>query len=441
MSLIALARLANELIGANEIDVSEGGGSDLAFSNVPSVGANKLVAALRELGWPFVVEDASDSIRSDAGELDSLLEPFLIQVQKPATERWRFLTLEGFTRWLENPTVGMPVEVALCSRQFLTGGFIVSNWDEESLRANSGRALKSPRELVREIHSLARVPQDIRPYLLEPGERIEWGNPVFEAWARVSSCTLAASIASSVSEDGRLRFAGPPIIETQPCINSDFSQLGDAGFRALQAAAYWVYEAPHESETKHTFLAAEVARSPGAIRNGLPYELFNAGLESALVSARLAFQVSLSGIGRDTIQALSELRKTLADEASKLAESARQIGTAVAGAVFISLGVVLAKVTTSVPQWVVKILAVAVVAYLVSMLASAYLQLKYQKNVRTRWRVVLYRFLSDKDYQHMVLDPATQAQLPVNISLVLGIIVAALLGLALWFLPAIVSLQ
>lgn len=436
MSLKNLIDILNSTVRLGGASVSEGVNSHVVITNLAAMVGAQIKFELDAMGWSYYLEDRFDRPLPPGSVLTALDEPYLLTINKPSSPRKRFLSLSGFVNWLQfNPSKDV-VEVAGCLKSFSTESFVVAEWDGgHDMVLNISDELKSPKEIVRE-HGIMCVPEDLRPYLLNRKSSPEWGDKVFQSWAKLSAKMLCSSLASTIHADGTLRFGGPPVLETPACQDSEFTELAASGFKALQDSVRWVYENPREAETKHGFLSIEIARSPSSLGSESTYGLFSKVLVHAYESAVLAHRLSLSKISGDTLRSLNDLRKALADEASKASDVARQVYSGIAAAVFASVGVAIARVTGNAPAFAVRALAAVIAIYLIGLAISAYFQKSNQASFRNLWRSHLYRFLSDADYENMVSDPAKTASLPLTISMILAFFSGFLLFLILWNLPS-----
>lgn len=140
------------------------------------------------------------------------------------------------------------------------------------------------------------------------------------------------------------------------------------GYRNLQAAVAWVYEDRAAAEQRHALFAAEFARSVTRT------EKVSGALRSAgrdiLEGARLAFQLSQSDLSREAIKAQGDLRKAVADDTSKAADSARTLAGATAVAIATGIALVAARSTATTQPWVLSLVAAFVAVYLVVVAVS-----------------------------------------------------------------------
>lgn len=121
-----------------------------------------------------------------------------------------------------------------------------------------------------------------------------------------------------------------------------------------------------------------------------------------------------------------DLRKVVADDAAKLADNTRQVVTAVAATFATSVGLVAAKLTTSTPSWVLQAVAVIGGVYVLATVASGWIFMNVQADMRRKWRSRLYRFIPESDYEAMVIEPARRSEIMFRVTALAGAIVAIL---------------
>ena len=133
----------------------------------------------------------------------------------------------------------------------------------------------------------------------------------------------------------------------------------------------------------------------------------------------------------DALKTLSELRKSVSDDAAKVADGTRQIVTAVAGALAIGAGLIAARTAGSVnPVLVIMVMALAATYVGITILAGVLFTL-LQRRVRKAWQPRLYRFLSKPDYDALVGGPANTAERALWWSSALGVAAIILMAVAI----------
>lgn len=399
-----LAERLDELADAGAVTISE---SDVvAISGLMAIEA-KAICELIGDRWPIAAEDAAES-ETPIAEIRHEFEPFRLVITKPIAEngRLRLLTICGFRDRLAQPNLPGIIEHARVLAPFETQAFKVVEWGGSAEQYSPSSELRSPRELVRETAQVRQVPSDLRPWLLQGEVRSE-DCPVFRAWAANSAINVARSLVTEVLEDGRLTLRGVMRLQFEPPTRSTFAEFGFPGFRAMQRAAHWIYENAREAETRLGLFVNEMSRS--ARHNVSCAEGFQS-VDEALEGARLAFQLGLEGLSKDTMKALSDLRKSLSDETAKLSDISRQLALAVAGSIFLGMGAILTKSASNLSLMGALFLGLILSAYVAFVGLSGHQFIELQKDLRNEWRRILYRFISDSEYRIMVDAPSHKAE-------------------------------
>ncbi len=108
------------------------------------------------------------------------------------------------------------------------------------------------------------------------------------------------------------------------------------------------------------------------------------------------------------------MRKAVADETAKLSDSTRQLAGAVAGALFAGVGLIGARLATPITNpyvhWAIIALCGLVVVFVFTSMLTGWHYVAIQAQLREQWREKLYRFLTDAEYDSMVVKPAKRAE-------------------------------
>ncbi len=167
--------------------------------------------------------------------------------------------------------------------------------------------------MVRFLHPIAAAKRDLSRWVLRDPELVPTSeSSAFKVWRDQAVHAVAAAMANEVDVDSVLIFRGPPVSRFRP---TQAVAIGTEPFVHLQRAIAWAYDSPRELENRQGLLAAEVARN--ALRDGTLADLCDiAG--HALDGARIAYGFGVAQQSKDTLKALSDLRKAVTDETSKL---------------------------------------------------------------------------------------------------------------------------
>lgn len=407
--MILLAELLDRL-NANEAFIKESE-KDISVSNLAVNAAINIINMCKNLKWEFELFDSAGT----SWEEDTLVgefAPYRLLIRKPSTtgEALVLLTNTGFSEYLRVGHTAEIWKIARLRQQIVTHGKIFQPWSETALFQPSKKA-KSPHSLVREFGSERVAPKDIRPWLLREDISVLIDDEAVKVWANASLLALLNSLADEIdSVDNKWKFKGPPKLSiSMPTEDNNLAiKVGVERFHDLQRTANWVFENERETELRHSLLANDIARSAGGNGDDIQ-SLFN-NLSASLEGAKVAYQVSLSDLGRDTLKMLADLRKAVTEETAKVTDYTRQLVTSVAGALAISLGLIAVRINAAASYYLIVAVMVIVAAYVGMVIYSGYDFIKLQRQLRSDWQPRLYRFLPSSEYENMVSKPSAQAE-------------------------------
>ncbi|CAA2158976.1 hypothetical protein MBRA_04218 [Methylobacterium brachiatum] len=298
---------------------------------------------------------------------------------------------------------------------FRTRGHTVEPWIDAPARApiQDPRPEAGPRRVVRSQSPELMAPPRIEPYVAGAA-KVE--GPAALAWREAAGKMIALSLPNELYRDGATPMA---MLAGQPprkLVLGDGGPGAD-GFDAQQAAAAWVYLEGADVEVRHTFLSAELSREWTAgesFRAGLPKRI-----APALDSARLLYKAHLRAGSKDTLKALSDLRKTLSDEVQKLLQQSRDLSAAVWRDVAVAIGALIVRLAIDAAKgggsggagfaWLYVVVAAYVgISYAVSVSTNRRF-LGVVEASRSAWRTKLYGFLDDADYDALADGPLAGA--------------------------------
>ena len=403
-----------KLLGRARIVESETG---VIVSDLVSASAVAIARDLEALGWTFEALDRVGGVWA-IDDLAEAFAPYTLHIDKPQPVSGVFvLTNTAFSTWLIEQKQSNVWQVGSLTRSFSTWGSLFCPFDEIGA-FEEHPATKDPREVVRENGAHSLVPNDIRPWLLEASQEPPLEDGSFQAWMAAATPFLLRALCSEVLfPTGRLSFRGPPRVQLSAPESNGFETLEQLGFFNVQEACRWVYENSRETEVRHALFSAEFARSAG--EREITEIAFKDICDGVLESSKIAYQLSISELGRDTLKSLAELRKAVTEEVSKTSDTTRQIITAVGGSLSIGIGLVAAKISSVGSPIIIIGLAIVLVIYVLFMGLSGVFYLGLQRNIRSDWRSRLYSFLSSSEYKKMVSQPLFSAA--INFYAVAGI--------------------
>lgn len=414
MSHQSLASKLNELSRKRQALISEGSAS-VIVSDLSADTARLIREAALVADWSFKIYDSADS-DTDVEEGDEAFGPFRIELDKPLpeshvqAEALYIATEVGFKAFLYNGHTAACWHLLGLSRPFNTRARAYFNWGEGDTYAES-QATKSPRLLVKESATVRTVPEDVRHWLLAEGHYLDEADYLHMLWATQAFGVLSRCLANEIDARGsKLTFKEPPklnltILEAVEGVHPPIS-LKD--FEIVQEAAVWVFDNAREAEVKHILLSAEIARSGRA--DGEIQEYFRENLTAALDCARIAYQMAVSEITRDTLKSLTDLRKAVTEETSKATDATRQAIAAISTSLSVGLGLIVARLTLQINPYLIAIVMAVAFGYTVLNVMSGRKFINIQRQLRQDWQPKLYRFLSEAEFKKMVAEPVEQAE-------------------------------
>lgn len=384
---------------------------DVSASGLATEAAAEIIAMCQKLDWDFDLFDSAGTEWRDAELLEDFA-PYRLRLRKPSTEgnELVLLTNTGLAEWLGAGHAAANWLVARLTQRIVTHARLLQPWGKVEAYQSSPNT-KSPRSLVREYGTERFAPEDVRPWLLREETNLSIEDDAVKIWMSASVFALVNSLADEIDPtDKKLKFKGPPKLSISvPVERNDLADaLSIEHFNDLQRAANWVFENEREAELRHGLLANDIARSAGG--SGDDFQCFISNISDSLDGAKVAYQVSLSDLGRDTLKMLADLRKAVTEETAKVTDATRQLVTSVAGALAISLGLIAARINAAVSYELIVGVMVIVAAYVGVVVYSGFAFVQLQRQMRSDWQPRLYRFLPRSEYENMVSKPANRAE-------------------------------
>lgn len=411
MSRIVLAELIDQLVVVGRAFVVE---SEVAVtvSGLSAEDFADLRGRCGDLAWACEAFDSAGQPWSENDAPDPEFGPYRIVVQKPVApaNTLRLLTNAGFARWLQLGHAAPHWQIACMTGALTTKARVLQPWDQLEPFTQEAPT-KSPRNLVHEYGSERKVPEDIRPWLAPSVDPTLYDSASVKVWVRAAASAILLSLADEVDpNDGALKFRGPPRLTLPPLALSEdlATQLPHATFMTLQGATQWVFENTREAEMRHILLATELARCGAVVLDTSAFLREHAA--NAWEGAKIAYQMALADTSRDTLKLLTELRKAITEETSKLSELGRQLMAAVASALALGIGLVAARVAAAANPLLIAAVMVVAAIYVVVVILSGLHFIRLQRQLRAEWQPKLYRFLPADDYSRMVSSPAARAE-------------------------------
>lgn len=438
MSQIRLAELVDGLSATDGAFIVESA-ERVTVSNLSVEAAQSVLRHVEAMGWPRAAFD-TEGTPWDVDNLSEAFAPFRVTFDKPqrADGSLIILTNSGFATFLRSSHPANNWRVARIGVTLHTRGRTFMSWDAQDT-CTVGAVTKSPRALVRETAAQRQAPEDIRPWIVVD-ETYAFNDAASRTWA--DACVIANlnAVPDEIeSNTGNLKFKGPPrlSLSCNDAADGPFAQLGLEAFRKLQQVVNWIYENEREAEVRHLLFSAEIARSGGGIDDA--FVRLKRDCSAAFDGAKIAYQMSISDLGKDTLKALSDLKKSVTEDTSKIADATRQTVTAVASALAVGFGLLAARVASAASPWLVFGVMIIVALYVGAIVYSGYSFILLQRKLRVDWQPRLYRFLSDEDFMRMVKTPSADAETVFFWTAKIGIAAIILLLIAFGCVAAFVE--
>jgi hypothetical protein len=404
LSLITLAESIDTLAAARQAFVSESR-EFLRVSNLSYLDTLRLADLASHSVLEFSIVDQENN-EFERAELTEHYQPYTITIEKAAdADGLRIITNTGFSRYLSDGADENTWYVARLKKPILTDGRSILPWDHNGGPSLSDVATKSPRSLVKESASIRIVPQDIRMWLLR-SENASLTCSSSLIWIDAALTAGVLCIPEEVdSTSQKLKFKGPPRVSValRPIVVGDH-----VSHDSLQQALRWIYELENQAEIRILYFRSELARC--GLSQETDLESLLDTLAAALDGAKIAYAMSISELGKDTVKALADLKKSITEDTAKLTEATRQTTAAVAAALAAGFGLLAARVTSNTSINLIGIVMLVVCLYVASVVVSGWNLLRLQQQLRHDWHPKIYRFLTDAEYASLVKKPATTAE-------------------------------
>lgn len=407
---------------------------NVSVSNLHLEDTVRITQICDEVGWPYSLFDEADQPCATVA-LHADFAPFRAVIVKPTLtpEILSVLTLTGMKQFLESQPSYVKWYVAGLGERIVTRSTLLCPWYDE-YHFDPMPATKNPRSLVREYTSKRIVPPNISPWLLVNPDTHFTASAAFSTWLNASVRAVCRSLANEIdTETGALKCNGTPKLSIPiPDATEDVSlSFSLENFKQLQIAAAWVFENEREAESRHTLLATEVARSGHPGTNLL--QCFGEQISSSLSSAKIAYQMMLSDVSKDTLKALGDLRKAVTEETAKMTDITRQLIGGVTAAMAVGFGLIATRISTNTNAWLIVAVMLLVVVYVSVIIYSGTQFISIQRQLRADWQSKLYRFLPGTEYEKMVSVPTGRSEHTFFISAWLsGAAIIVLTGIVLW---------
>ncbi|MGY2800350.1 hypothetical protein ACVWV0_004626 [Ewingella americana] len=363
------------------------------------------------------IDDYGDNIapsQARSGERNNVTIIF----ENDSTSPYIF-TPEGWRLFLFNDAQvsrASKVHLAFISEGFKTIAYKVKRWTEKPEINNTQHTeinnSNSARNLVKYFSSSFLPTEKPSAWILE--SNIPINNPAFEIWKEISCKEILKCLPNEifVNENPMVGLSGKPPKK----ILFGKSIFTEQDFFMIQSAAKWVYFEGEEVELKHTFLSNELARE---WPDGLDFcEGISVRLSPALESARLLYKAHIRSSSKETLKALGDLRKNLADDMQKIVQQSKDLASSLWKDVALVISTLVLKYTldaAKVPNSS-KIYSIVFFSIALYILISHFTTVLINSNFiriieenRMSWRKKLYGYLDEGDYNELATTPVKKA--------------------------------
>ncbi len=351
----------------------------------------------------------------DLASTRGLVRITFVKHRTPTTAN--FFTNEGLRSALLRDDSMADVSTVLIAEDFPSFSSrttIYQSWEEVIADGDPVRHdAVDPRKYV--IHREKIIPAHVGPLLPMDGV-LPAQSTVADVWMSWAMKTLPFLMADEVSMDRNrspvLTFASP---RTNVDVEMDLPLDRDLTALSMEAVA-WVYDGAVGAQSRHNFLAAELARmwtqgeewSTGFRRIG----------SRALESAKSAQRLHDSGKTSDVLKAEGDLRKALNDEVNRVNQQIRDLTGALWRDFAVAIGALVAKATL--PKAGVSadgvglMILLGTVAFLIASLAvtvyANHRLLRIAGETRKNWQRDVYAFLTEPQVESLALKPIGDAE-------------------------------
>jgi hypothetical protein len=373
------------------------------------------------IGVLIAIDSFGNSVDLRIARIEDLADPIRIIVEKAQTE--------GAARLFLPSSIAVLLEDQDASRNarniyiaddfapFSAASCLFSVWDTAISPVESQAVANiDPRRFVRDFTGEASVPKGTGIYILDSAPKQD--SSVFRIWSDAARKYLPLCLVNELWEEKGVRMASLIGPRTRR-IPLGVPDPTDAElFRSLQDASKWVYLDSRDVEVKHTLFTNELAREwPEGPRF---YEQFSLRAPKALDSAKTAYRAHLRNESKETLKSLTDLRKALSEEVSKVSAQTRElVGTlwrdfAIAMAAVLSrIALIFADKQPSADSLPMKTVLVGTAVFLLVDLAITLKTnarfMRIAAESRSVWGRKLYGFLSDDDVKFLAEDPIQES--------------------------------
>lgn len=385
-------------------------------------------------------------------------------IKMPTASNYFFLSARGLAALLadhENAARARCVFIAEEFAPFRTVQCAFAPWVSMELEVptDSDPALPSPRRIVRD--QLAIVPLSVGPLILSlppltprgngtSSERaappnaegaameaaVEGGTTekdvgerdvaetsagqtckVFQAWRNAALPLLLISLADEVwrqEDETHVALTGP----RKRKLPAKLDQIdAERDFKIITDAADWIFNSGRDAETRHTLFAYELARE---WPEGVPFAAaFSDRAPGALEAAKSAFRMHVRDASKETLKSLQELRKTLADDVTRVVTQTRELTSTLWRDLLVIIAALLGRFTLLASSdndqaTFADALLIGLAIYLAFSLGIVIFTngrfIALFRKIQGQWKTKLYGFVDPEDFKLLATEPLAEAQ-------------------------------
>ncbi len=322
----------------------------------------------------------------------------------------RFFLQDQLTQYWQTGDIATGLLIADLDIQgaYTARGLTVARWDlEASIAASPVAARIDPRPFVRDFVPTREISTDISPWILITPPATT--SAAFASWKGAACRRLLGSVVSSAWLENDvvwLQASGPPLFR----LRADSADIMQA-FDELTGAVHWVFLSGQDIEARHIIFANELAR---AYR---PDQTFPQTMARALDAAKATYEAHVQSSSRETLKALSDLRKTVIDETQKVTQKTQDLTAGLSRDLAVTAAPFVLKILGDTGK--VENSTVAAGFYFaaaVFITLSFVLQwringafLKGQSASRASWMQTLYNYISTREREEIAVTPIEMA--------------------------------
>ena len=374
-----------------------------------------------EIGALIAIDSFGNSVDLQAARIEDLADPIRLVVEKALIEGTVHLFLPSSIAVLlesqDASSKARNVYIAEDFAPFSSASCLFSVWDTAASPAEPGAVVNiDPRRFVRDFTGAASVPKSTGIYILKSVPKQD--SSVFRIWSDAASRYLPLCLVNEIWEEKGVQMVSLIGPRTRRIPLGVPASTDSELFKSLQNASEWVYADSREVEIKYTLFTNELAREWP--EDSCFYEQFSYRAPKALESAKTAYRAHLRNESKETLKSLSDLRKALSEEVSKVSAQTRELVGTLWRDFAIAIAAVLSRVALifadkkpsadSLPMKTVLVgTAVFLLVDLTITLKTNARFMRIAAESRSVWGRKLYGFLTDEDVRILAEDPIQES--------------------------------